>query len=104
MIHRAVSVSIVSKKKRYEPKHVACERRQFIAPACWRVIVQVVMGHQPVAVRAPATSRSMPSATFCKAACINTQQTVKNDVNLAFGSGAVQCGTFYDKASIQTSV
>jgi hypothetical protein len=51
--------------------------------------MQVVMGHQPVARRIRQPRRDVLSATVCKAACIDTQQTVKNDVNFALASNAV---------------
>jgi hypothetical protein len=97
MIHRAVSVSFVSKKKNGTgPATLRARGVNPVAPLSWRVIMQVVMGH---AACCPAVS-----ATVCKAACIDKQQTVKNDVNLPFRCDAIFCGTIYVKASIQTGV
>jgi hypothetical protein len=44
------------------------------------------------------------SATVCKATCLNTQQTVKNDVNRPCRGAAVLRGNFYGKASSQTGM
>src|SRR6185437_11380966 len=65
--------------KRYKPGDTACERRQFIAPRFRlprRDIAQVNLGHPACRARRRADGAS---ATVCKAACLNTQQTVKNE-------------------------
>jgi hypothetical protein len=63
--------------------------------------VQVIMG-----LRSSLRGgfRRGPSATFCKAACLNTQQTVKNDVNRPCRGAAVLCDSFYGKAFNQTGM
>jgi hypothetical protein len=56
---------------------------------------------QLVGRRRPADGAS---ATVCKAACLNTQQTVKNDLKLPLRDAAVLCDSFYGKASSQTGM
>jgi hypothetical protein len=82
MIHRAVSVSFVSKKKNgTSPATLLREasiqsRKASLAHDC--------AGRDGPYSLLPGAFRQRPSATVCKAACIDTQQTVKNDLNLAF--------------------
>jgi hypothetical protein len=90
-------------EKRYKPGDTACERRQFIAPRFRlprRDIAQVNLGHPACRARRRADGAS---ATVCKAACLNTQQTVKNE-QFAITCAGVLRDSFYGKASKHTGM
>ncbi|MBB4515667.1 hypothetical protein [Paraburkholderia fungorum] len=107
MIHRLVSV-LKAIEKRYKPRDAACERRSIRRDGIStsrRGIVQVIVGHTARCAEAPIHRFADGlSATVCKAACLNTQQTVKNDVNRPYRGASVLRGSFYSKAFSQTGM
>ncbi|NML33463.1 hypothetical protein [Paraburkholderia antibiotica] len=109
MIHRLVSV-LKAMEKRYKPLE-RCVREAFIQRTGVSILSIYTTGArcadrpgpQQLARRRRATDKA--SATLCKAACLNTQQTAKNVLNSPSRSAAVLlCDSFYGKAFSQTSV
>jgi hypothetical protein len=101
MIHRLVSV-LKAIKNGTSPATLHARGFHSTAPKFLqsrRPIVQVILGQAACWAEAPADGAS---ATVCKAACLNTQQTVKNDVNRPCRDATVLRGSFYGKASSQT--
>src|SRR5579864_5395180 len=106
MIHRPVSV-LIAIEKRYKPSDAACERRSIHHVGIPTTRRAIRLCRSSWATHSPLRGgvRRQPSETVCKAACLNTQQTVKNDLNRPCrGAAAVLRSSFYSKAFIQTTV
>jgi hypothetical protein len=91
-------------EKRHKPGDAACERRSIHRAEVHYPVAQLRRSTWAIQLAGWRRPADGASATVCKAACLNTQQTVKNDVNLPLRGAAVLRGSFYGKASNQTGM